>query len=69
MIRDFKDFKCTFCGSTKTKKIESDSYNLRKCVCRSVTDRTVRSEDEKHMVYHQTGKEPSHNGITQEELK
>ena len=63
---------CTFCKGSKFRKIPSEQgHDLRKCVkCGSVTDFKIRAEDEKHRVYHDTGKEPDDKmKITDEDKK
>lgn len=58
------------CTSEEFKKLnmKDKSLNVQECKkCRNVIDFSCRAEDEKHRVYHETGKEPKDkSGITEE---
>ena len=47
---------CSFCGQARWKKIGSDGLDLRECLnCKCVRDVSAIIEDQKHLIYHESG--------------
>ncbi len=64
---------CTYCksGEFEILKGKDDDKELHKCKkCGALTDFKLRqTEDEKHKIYHETGKEPEHEDLAPTEKK